>query len=429
MLGFLLAVSLITTVAAVLMVRPLLRGMVGASKAGADRTDSSDAALYRDQLAEIERDRERGVISPAEAEATRAEIARRLIAAAKRAEQEAGRRVGPAEATRIVTIAALVAVPLIGTLVYVGVGDPGERNYPLAGRDLLAEARAQRLGQAEAEFAALANRATGPRRPAGDPEVVALVQQLEQVMAERPDDPEGHRLLARVLFNQGRFSEAWPVYDRLIALEGADADPEHYVAKAEAMILAADGYVSDEAEAALAAALQRDPGSTIARYYAGVALAQLGQTEQALSLWRRLEGESRPDSPYLPVLRELIARAEDELRGTAMAGIDRAGRVLGAGSVVGAPPAGLDPDTAASVMQMAPEEQRAFMEARTDALAERLRAEGGSADDWATAVRALARLDRRDEAAALYVLSQEALTGGDAAFVREQALVNGVPVD
>ncbi len=40
-----------------------------------------DAAVYRDQLGEVESDRERGLIGEKEAEAARIEIARRLLAA------------------------------------------------------------------------------------------------------------------------------------------------------------------------------------------------------------------------------------------------------------------------------------------------------------------------------------------------------------
>src|SRR3954454_22804073 len=42
---------------------------------------ASDIAIYKDQLAELERDRDRGLIGDPEAEAARIEISRRLIAA------------------------------------------------------------------------------------------------------------------------------------------------------------------------------------------------------------------------------------------------------------------------------------------------------------------------------------------------------------
>src|SRR5688572_15272924 len=59
-----------------LLLRPLLRD---GGKEGT-RADF-DAAVYRDQLKEIDSDRDRGLIGADEAEAARTEIARRLLAA------------------------------------------------------------------------------------------------------------------------------------------------------------------------------------------------------------------------------------------------------------------------------------------------------------------------------------------------------------
>ncbi|HUF86817.1 MAG TPA: c-type cytochrome biogenesis protein CcmI, partial [Thermohalobaculum sp.] len=58
------AVALLTALA---LARPLLRGGGGAAS-----REAADAALYRDQLAEIERDLARGAITAAEAEGARA---------------------------------------------------------------------------------------------------------------------------------------------------------------------------------------------------------------------------------------------------------------------------------------------------------------------------------------------------------------------
>jgi cytochrome c-type biogenesis protein CcmI len=61
----------------------LLRRLFATDAAGAA---GSDAAIYRDQLKELERERAAGEIGVAEAEAAKAEIARRLLAAAGQAQ-------------------------------------------------------------------------------------------------------------------------------------------------------------------------------------------------------------------------------------------------------------------------------------------------------------------------------------------------------
>lgn len=73
-LAFLLAGLGFLTLMAILA--PLLRG----SRPGAERA-SFDQAVYRDQLQELDRDIERGLLTPEEAAATRLEVQRRILAA------------------------------------------------------------------------------------------------------------------------------------------------------------------------------------------------------------------------------------------------------------------------------------------------------------------------------------------------------------
>ena len=69
--------GLMTVVALALLLPPLLRRQREAA-AGA----SHDVEVYRHQLSELERDQERGLLTPAEAKAARTEIGRRLLRAA-----------------------------------------------------------------------------------------------------------------------------------------------------------------------------------------------------------------------------------------------------------------------------------------------------------------------------------------------------------
>ena len=69
-----LFLAAITALALVLMLRPLLWGPRG----GATR-EALETAFYRDRLSEVKRDLERGLLSPAEAEAAETEIARRML--------------------------------------------------------------------------------------------------------------------------------------------------------------------------------------------------------------------------------------------------------------------------------------------------------------------------------------------------------------
>ena len=83
--------------------------------------DRFELAIYRDQLAEVERDRERGLIPADQARAARLEIERRLLRAAAVEQQPAdvgaGRR-GP-------VLAAALLVPLFAMTLYAVLGSPG----------------------------------------------------------------------------------------------------------------------------------------------------------------------------------------------------------------------------------------------------------------------------------------------------------------
>src|SRR5262249_14364869 len=101
MLWFVFALMTAAAIFAVML--PLgLRGQ----QAGGD-----EATVYKDQLAEVDRDLSTGLIGPAEAEAARVEIGRRLLAAA--AEDRDAPVVGSnVRLRRAAAVAALVGVPI-----------------------------------------------------------------------------------------------------------------------------------------------------------------------------------------------------------------------------------------------------------------------------------------------------------------------------
>ncbi len=71
----------------------------------------ADLAVYRDQLRELARDREAGLIGENEAEAARVEIARRLIAAADSAQAESAISHPSRRRRRAAALAALIGLP------------------------------------------------------------------------------------------------------------------------------------------------------------------------------------------------------------------------------------------------------------------------------------------------------------------------------
>ncbi len=399
MLTFYLIAGGLAVLAAAGIVRPLIAG-----RGDADNRDARDAAVFRDQLAEVERDLARGTITPDEAEGARAEVSRRLIAADQRARRGGATHPAPQGHSGLVAGLALVGTPALAAALYFGLGSPGVPDQPLATRPqaLAGGAAAERPGQAEAE----AEMAGQPRQPAEtDAEYKAMVDRLQTMLADRPNDLQGHRLLANALMNLGRYGEAWRAYDKVIALSGGTVDAETRGAKAEGMILAAGGYVSPEAEAEIAKALDLDPALPIARYYGGLALQQAGRTDAAIAMWQSLRRDSPPDAPYLKWLDMMLADAQSARGGPA------------GGAIPG--PTGKD---IAAAEQLTPEQRAQMIDGMIARLDARLTQQGGTAEEWGRLMASYATLGRKEAAADAYRRALAALGDGpEADAVRAQA--------
>src|SRR2546429_576331 len=98
----------------------------------APQTGGSEATVYRDQLAEVDRDLAGGLIGASEAEAARVEIARRLLAASDR-QRDLPARTG-AGSRRVAAVIALVGLPLAAAAFYLPLGSPQLGDFPLAAR-------------------------------------------------------------------------------------------------------------------------------------------------------------------------------------------------------------------------------------------------------------------------------------------------------
>jgi len=334
--------AVITVGVVVVLLRPLLaptdpgqRARAGAvpedGAAGEGATLDADAeralAVYRDQLAEVERDCARGVLAPAEADAARTEVSRRLLAAGRRLRRagdiagsgaEGGGDSGadggagaaaagsgtaspstagaPAAARpdrrslRLAVVLA-VAIPVAALGLYVAVGSPDLADRPLAAR----QAEAQSAGGPD----------EGGTMP---PEIQAAISRLEQRLAESPADPDGWRLLALSYRRLGRLDDSVAAWRRVLAQSAPD--PDLTAAFAEAVVAANRGLVTDEAIAAFKSALAGAPDHPLARFFLALSRAQAGDLEGALAGWQALAADTPEDAPWLePVRQQIMATA------------------------------------------------------------------------------------------------------------------------
>ncbi|CAN5715252.1 c-type cytochrome biogenesis protein CcmI [soil metagenome] len=237
MLEFLLALLTTATVASLLV--PLLRARVSTT----DRFDG-ELAIYRDQLAEIERGRADGTLAETDAAAARLEIEHRILAAADSTSAIASS--GAPTLHRFLPPALALVIPLVALGLYLRIGQPGLPASPFT---------ADAARQAEPPV-----------------DIVRLVAEARARAAAQPDDPESQSALG------------------------------------EALTLEADGTVTASAVEAFGKALAGQAGDARAQYYLGLHEAQAGDSRAALQRWQALAAASPPDAPFLPVLRAEIAR-------------------------------------------------------------------------------------------------------------------------
>src|SRR5688572_20425155 len=175
-----------------------------------------DTQFYRDQLAEIDRDVERGLLSPAEAEAARAEAARRLLRVGSVPEGLADVMDEPAlRRRRAVSAIALSAIPLLALAVYGANGSPRLPAQPLTAR--------LQADQQGFDFA-------------------AAVMRIESHLAQHPDDGRGWEVIAPVYLSGGRVDDAVKAYGNVLRLLGENAT--RLTNFGQALVTAGDGVVS-----------------------------------------------------------------------------------------------------------------------------------------------------------------------------------------
>ncbi|WP_295851694.1 c-type cytochrome biogenesis protein CcmI [Tardiphaga sp.] len=320
----------------------------------------TEAAVYKDQLAEIGRDAAAGLIGPPEAEAARVEISRRLLAAVD-AESGITARVSP-RVRRAVAVLALVGLPAIAILIYLPLGSPRMADFPLARRNLTPSA-AQPFDN--------------------------LVAQVQAHLEKNPTDGRGWSVLAPVLGRLGRYDEAVTAFRNAIIYNGDNAARRADLG--EALAAAANGVVTADAKTEFERAVALDVDEVKARYFLGLAAEQDGRGPDAGAIWRAMLAKAPADAPWRPTVQAALARV--------------------GGALPGLP--ALSDDTLASVQGMNAEDRSAMVRGMVDRLATRLKQDGHDVEGWLRLVRAYMVLGDRDSAKSALIEARQAV-GGEA---------------
>jgi cytochrome c-type biogenesis protein CcmH len=327
--------ALMTTAAVFAVLWPLGR------KSRIDR-EGRETTVYKDQLAEIERDKDAGLIGAQEAEAARVEISRRLLAAS---DAEAGSTFVSLPFRRFAAVAALVGLPLVAAGFYLELGSPTLGDFPLAERT---------------------------RSVAATDRLDKLVAQVEAHLEKNPADGRGWDVLAPVLLKLGRFDDAVRAYRNAVTYS-----PEKAVRHAdlgEAIAAAAGGVVTADAKSEFERALKLDPEEAKAQYFVGLAAEQDGRKDEAARIWRAMLEKAPQDAPW----RELVQGSLVRVGGPAMPKLSE--------------------ETVTAAKDMKAGDRDAMIRGMVEGLATRLKANGDDVEGWLKLVRAYMVLGETDKA-------------------------------
>jgi cytochrome c-type biogenesis protein CcmH len=314
----------------------------------------SETNVYRDQLAEIDRDLAGGLIAAPEADAARVEISRRLLAAAEGTDKVA---VGSsATLRRAVAVVALIGIPIAAFSFYLPLGSPQIGDFPLAARS---------------------------RAPDGTQPLINLVAQVEAHLEKNPTDGRGWTVLAPVLSRLGRYDDAVRAWRNSIAYDGDSS--ERRADLGETLMAAANGVITAEAKSEFERALAMNADEIKASYFLGVAAEQDGRNNEAASIWQSMLAKAPADAPW---------------RGLVQAALSRVGGV--------AAPA-LTDDTMAAGNNMNEADRGAMIRGMVERLATRLKQNGDDVEGWLRLVRAYMVMGDREKAASARADARQAV--------------------
>lgn len=342
---FWLIAALLTLLATLAVLLPLTRrGQVTLP------AEKNDLEVYRDQLREVEADAARGMIDTQSAEQARIEISRRILNAEK-ASHSISTTAVKAGSARVLSLIAVLSVPLIAWGIYPLFGKPDMESMPLAAR-------------LEA----------GPERGSVD----QLVARAEAHLAQNPDDVRGWDVLAPIYMRLGRFNEAVNAYRSSIRIAGEDF--ARIQGLGEALTAVAGGTVTAEADSFFKKAAALKPEDIRPQFYLAQGEMQDGHPDVAATRLRNFLAKAPADAPWRGQIEQAIAR------------------LSGSASDAQAEPKGPTSGDIEAAASLSTEDRQAMVEGMVSRLDASLRENGQNLDGWKRLVRSYMILNRREAA-------------------------------
>ena len=282
MTSFYLAAATLAVVALALLLRPWW--LSGRRVASADSSfPVLNAAVHRDRLLELERDRSIGTLSADDVAEANEELQRQLLD-----DTTAMETVPAHSSSRRSGIVIAILLPLAAVAMYALLGSPA----------------AVLPGDVQAQ------RATA--------DMEQLVAKLEKKLEQNPGDPQGWVMLARSYKSVGRWDDAERAYSR-IGPE-LDRNAELLAELAEMLVQKNNGF-DERTRGLIRQALQLEPGNMLALFMGGGEAFDRKRYSEAAELWGKLLPRLEPGSEDAQMVESSIARARQLGGGGPAAGV------------------------------------------------------------------------------------------------------------
>ncbi len=280
--GFVIAAGLLLAGVVVVLLRPLLRSRGQGADSGDTR--ALNLAVLRDQGADLERERNEGVIDAAAYARAREELERRAL------EDLANGAVRSVDATRRprLALALGLVLPLAVVALYLALGQPQVFDGG-TGKEAPAEG-AHSLSQAQ---------------------IVGMVERLSEKLQANPNDGAGWLMLARSYSVLGRFPESAAAYGRAAGLMPPDA--QMFADYADTVAMAQGRKVQGEPEKLIRRALEIDPRNLKALALLGTIYFDRQDYASAIAEWQKVIALVPPESPVASGIQGSIRDAESRM--------------------------------------------------------------------------------------------------------------------
>ncbi|WP_111563649.1 c-type cytochrome biogenesis protein CcmI [Rhizobium sp. AN80A] len=309
--------------------------------------------VYRDQLAELDRELASGQIADSEFQLAKAETARRLL----RLKDPISTAAPSTQASSPWRVAIAAFLSLASISVYLTLGSPELPARPLR----------QRLDN-----------------PGQD--IAILIRKTEEHLARDPTDGRGWEVIAPIYLHADRVADAFQAYSNAIRILGPS--PARMDGLAETLMAASGGAVTDDARRALEQSLALQINNPRARFYIALGLEQAGKADEARAGFEVIAKQSPPDAPWMPLVSEHIVKNG----GTPAAG--------NAPATAAAPLGGPTQADVAAADQMNSGDRQQMIRGMVDSLDAKLTENPDNLDGWLRLVRSYMVLNDKDRAAA-----------------------------